>query len=212
MVRGLFPKSEVDPVLATLERSVVFLTPQNIESVLRNTRYLHTAWSLANLYLRSIGADLLSPKALNIVGLSQETTCYVSMDYFDEDDPCADFVVHEAAHIFHNSKRSTSGLAETRIREFLLDIDFGKRETFAYACEAYSQILERCKTKVQRQSMLTAHRAGQFPGHDQEVDRLEYLAILNKAIHARNGWKVILAGCARVKTRRPPIQGVVARA
>src|ERR1700733_10499682 len=34
MVRGLFPRVEQDQVLATLERSVVFLTDANIESIL----------------------------------------------------------------------------------------------------------------------------------------------------------------------------------
>jgi hypothetical protein len=35
MVRGLFPKVEQEPVLALLERSLVFLMPENIETVLR---------------------------------------------------------------------------------------------------------------------------------------------------------------------------------
>jgi hypothetical protein len=53
----------------------------------------------------------------------------------------ADFVVHEAAHVFHNCKRFTVGLPETRTKEFLLPIDSHQRETFAYACEVYSRIL-----------------------------------------------------------------------
>ncbi len=202
MVRGLFPRGEVEPVLATLERSVVFLTPQNIESVLRSTSYLHATWSLANLYLRSLGAEPLSPQALDIVGLSQETTCFVSMAYFEEDDACADYIVHEAAHIFHNSKRFTTGLRETRTREFLLDIDFRKRETFAYACEAYSRIVAQSSAQVQRLAALVEHAAGEFPGDEQDVDRQEYLALLDQAVRASNGWKIILAGCAPVRSRR----------
>jgi hypothetical protein len=53
---------------------------------------------------------------------------YVSPDYFAEEDPFADFVVHEAAHIFHNCKRSTIGLRETRTKEWLLDIEYRHRE------------------------------------------------------------------------------------
>jgi hypothetical protein len=64
------------------------------------------------------------------------------MDYFRSNDRFADFVVHEAAHVFHNCKRRTVDLKETRRREWLLEMDFSKRETFAYACEAYSRILE----------------------------------------------------------------------
>jgi hypothetical protein len=51
MVRGLFPRREVAPVLAVLERSVVFLTPQGIEQALRQADFLNTAWTLANTYL-----------------------------------------------------------------------------------------------------------------------------------------------------------------
>lgn len=44
MVRGLFPRSEQESVLDVLARSVVFLTPENIEPVLRGTRWPGTAW------------------------------------------------------------------------------------------------------------------------------------------------------------------------
>ena len=202
MVGGLFPPHEQAAVLAMLERSVIFLTPDNIESVLQSTPWLHTAWSLANLYLASVGADMLSQDARAIVGLSEETTCYVSVEYFRDHDPCADYVVHEAAHIFHNCKRATVGLPETRRREWLLDIDFGQRETFAYACEAYSRILTLGRTRAERQAALAAHRDGPVPGHDS-VDTEEYLDILGEAVEARNGWKRILQRCAPRRAPRP---------
>ena len=202
MVGGLFPPHEQAAVLAMLERSVVFLTPDNIESVLQSTPWLHTAWSLANLYLASVGADMLSQDARAIVGLSEETTCYVSVEYFRDHDPCADYVVHEAAHIFHNCKRTTVGLPETRRREWLLDIDFGQRETFAYACEAYSRILTLGRTRAERQAALAAHGDGPVPGHDS-VDTEEYLDILGEAVEARNGWKRILQRCAPRRAPRP---------
>lgn len=202
MVGGLFPPQEQAAVLAMLERSVIFLTPDNIESVLQSTPWLHTAWSLANQYLASIGADMLSQDARSIVGLSEETTCYVSVEYFRDHDPCADYVVHEAAHIFHNCKRATVGLPETRRREWLLDIDFGQRETFAYACEAYSRILTLGRTRAERQAALAAHGDGPVPGHDG-VDTEEYLDILGEAVEARNGWKRILQRCAPRRAPRP---------
>ena len=68
MVAGLFPKGEREHVLAVAERSVVFLTPENIVRVLRSERWLHTAWSLANLYLVSIGVEPLSDDAPVIGG------------------------------------------------------------------------------------------------------------------------------------------------
>ena len=202
MVGGLFPPHEQAAVLAMLERSVIFLTPDNIESVLQSTPWLRTAWSLANLYLASVGADMLSQDARAIVGLSEETTCYVSVEYFRDHDPCADYVVHEAAHIFHNCKRATVGLPETRRREWLLDIYFGQRETFAYACEAYSRILTLGRTRAERQAALAAHGDGPVPGHDS-VDTEEYLDILGEAVEARNGWKRILQRCAPRRAPRP---------
>ena len=49
MVRGLFPAREREPVLWTLEQSVVFLTRANIERVLRDETWLFSVWRLANL-------------------------------------------------------------------------------------------------------------------------------------------------------------------
>ena len=132
LVCGLFPRAQRQAVLALLERAVVFLTPANVEPVLRHQPWLGTAWDLANIYLGSIGAEPLGEGAPAIVGLSEETTCFVALEYFSESDPFADFVVHEMAHMFHNCKRDTVGLPVTRRREWLLDIDYVKRETFAY--------------------------------------------------------------------------------
>ena len=64
---------------------MVFLTPANIEQVLLGCTWPHSAWDLANLYLGSMGAPLLGPDAPKIVGLSEETTCYVSLAYFHEE-------------------------------------------------------------------------------------------------------------------------------
>lgn len=73
--------------------------------VLRTTPYRSTAWTLANLYLLSAEAEPLSHQAPPIVGYSEGTTCFVSMDYFRSDEALSDFIVHEAAHVFHNCKR-----------------------------------------------------------------------------------------------------------
>src|SRR6202041_1771406 len=67
-----------------------------------------------------------------------------------EDDPFAEFIVHEVAHVFHNCKRATIGLRETRTKQWLLDIEYRKRETFAYACEAYARVFKRSKRSAER--------------------------------------------------------------
>jgi hypothetical protein len=196
MVRGLFPRAEQETVLAMLEKSVVFLTAENVESVLLGQMFDHSAWILANLYLASVGAELLGDRAPGVVGLSQATTCYVSVEYFgDEEDPFADFVTHEAAHTFHNCKRSRLGLVETRTREWLLDIAFAKREEFAYACEAYARILERAGSTADRRRLADQY-AATIRIQDRDVDGSEVASIVQAAAAARNGWKVILARCS----------------
>jgi hypothetical protein len=195
MVCGLFPTDERAIILDMLARSIVFLTAVNIASVLTVQTWLSTAWDLANIYLASMSAPALWQQALPIVGLSEETTCYVSMTYFEETDPFADFVVHEAAHVFHNCKRATVGLNESRRRESMLDIDYAKRETFAYACEAYSRIVSLAVGVRQRQAALERHAKASLPPDDR-VDHDEYLDILGEAVRARNGWQKILKRCA----------------
>lgn len=195
MVRGLFPQREQETVLDVLAGSIVFLTPANIDSVLTETQWLGTAWDLANLYLGSFDGERLSDDAQQIVGLSEATTCYVSVAYFHEESRFDDFVVHEAAHIFHNCKRETIGLREIRGREWLLDIDFAKRETFAYACEVYSRIIEFGNGPGGRQTLLSQFVQGMMPAPG-EVDTGEYVDILGEAVAARNGWKRILERCS----------------
>lgn len=203
MVRGLFPAREWATVLSTLERSAVFLLPENIAAVLRAEGFLHEAWNIANLYLGSIGAGLLGDDAPDIVGMNLGTRCLVSAGYFEVEDRFADFVVHEAAHVFHNCKRERLGMKSTRHREWLLPIAFSKRETFAYACEAYSRVLALAKGAGDRTALVEEHLARGGPP-DERVDASEYGDLLREAIRARNGWKRILARCEEPSHRRRP--------
>jgi hypothetical protein len=205
MVRGLFPRAEQGAVLAVLEKSVVFLTSENVDALLLGHGFDSSAWTLTNMYLASLGADLLGEDAPRLVGLSEETTCYVSPDYFAEDDPFADFIVHEAAHIFHNCKRATVGLRETRTKEWLLDIEFRKRETFAYSCEAYSCILASAKKPAER-LILAAEYGSSVRISEERVDHSEVASIVAEACAVRNGWKVILARCAPTARPRSALQ------
>lgn len=195
MVRGLFPRTEQDLILAKLEKSVVFLTRANVDSILLKEGFHRAAWDLANLYLSSVGADLLGEAAPSLFGLSQETTCYVSPEYFAEQDPFADFVVHEAAHVFHNCKRRTLGLRETRSKEWLLQIDFHERETFAYSCEGYACVVRRAESPTARRALAEEYaRTVRVP--DERVDSEEVADIVRAASDSRNGWKVVLSRCA----------------
>lgn len=199
MVSGFFPQVEREAVLSLLERSVVFLTADNIEKVLLEQHWLRSAWEIANLYLGSVDAELLGPEAPRLLGLSQETTCYVSTEYFGKREGIEDFVIHEAAHVFHNCKRKTAGLSETRTKEWLLLLEFRKRETFAYACEGYGWIIEHSSSRAERLALAEkfAKQVERY-GHD-EFDPAELTSIVGEACEARNGWKVILARCAPEK-------------
>ncbi len=197
MVRGLFPARERDPVLAMLERSVVFLTQNNVERVLRQQSWLSTAWTLANLYLTSLGAEPLGEGFSPIVGLSEETNCYVSTEYFTTEDTFADFVVHEAAHVFHNCKRATIGLPQNRRREWLLDIDFGMRETFAYGCETFGRVCELGPRPADR-------RTSRAPGRSEAGDRSGRWGGLSRhALRGRRGSERVEAHSRKVCSFRP---------
>jgi hypothetical protein len=198
MITGLFPAAERPVMLGVAERSIVFLTGETVRQAIAETPYLGSAWTIANIYLRSLGALTLGDQASQVVGLSLETKCYVSVEYFADGEPFADYVTHEVAHIFHNCKRATIGLPYTRSREWLLEIAYGKRETFAYACEVYNRILDHAHEKAHRQALLKQYaRDPKIP--DDTVDPTELLDILDQAVEARNGWKHILARCRGLK-------------
>jgi len=194
MVRGRFKKVEQEAVLLLMDGCLVVLLPSTIQAIIVSAD-LGTAWKLANLYLLSIDAEPISSEAPSIVGMSVGTKCYVSMSYFDQSQPFDDYVVHEAAHLFHNSKREPIGLPTSRKSEWLLPIAFIKRELFAYSCEVYSRILLLSKDK--RERLLEFEKAkDSFRPDDERVDPDQLFFILGEAVKARAGWKTILSHCA----------------
>jgi hypothetical protein len=169
--------------------------------LLQSLTWDRTAWVIANMYLRSLGLKTLGDDDSTPVGMSEETSCYVTSECLVETDPFADFVVHEAAHIFHNCKRRTLGLPQTRTREWLLDIDFRKRETFAYSCEAYSRVVDGAVDRRERLRRAEAFAQGHhFPVH--AADMPEVIDIVRGAAASRSGWKLILARCTFRRTGR----------
>lgn len=116
MVRDSFPGAKQKTVLEVIEHYVVLLTSSNIQPLLFEQSFEGSASPLANSHIPSLGALLLGQEAHHRVGMSEETTCYVSKEYLAVDDPFADFIVHEVAHIFHNCKRASIALRETRYK------------------------------------------------------------------------------------------------
>ena len=195
VIRGLFPATEWPIVLEVAERSIVFLTRAVVHQLIREIDYRHSAWTIATIYLDSLGVASLDGSRNAPLGCNEHMTCYVSLEYFRQRDPFADYVVHEVAHLFHNCKRRTIGFPSTQRREWLLDIAFSMRETFAFACEVYSRILEQAVTPAERR-LLLAQYARRTEPEDQRVNQAELLDILSEAVNARNGWKRILARCS----------------
>ncbi|MCA8962586.1 MAG: hypothetical protein KDC38_18805, partial [Planctomycetes bacterium] len=190
MVRGLFPPKERETVLDCAAGSVRFLAPDSVEEWIRSANYLSTAWKIAWMYLGHIGAPLIESD-VPPTGYSEDSTCYVSLDYFDKTRPLDDLVVHEVAHLFHNTRRESLGLPTSRGRKYLLSIEYFMRETFAYACEFYSQILLMTRRAADRRVLVESIES--VP--DDRVDAEELRNLLLEAIDARNGWKVIRDSC-----------------
>ena len=84
----------------------------------------------------------------------------------------------------------------------MVPIDFVKRETFAYAMEAYSRILEHAKTPAKRRLLADELASHPLPS-EEVVDSEEYLDIMSEAVRQRNGWKVILKRCGNKASAGP---------
>jgi hypothetical protein len=197
MVEGFFVPDDQPRVLEFVEGSIVFLTRDTVHQLLPELRWDHSAWNIARIWLDSINAPPLSEGAGGLLGLSEEKTCYVSLRYFKdfEDDPFADYVVHEVAHLFHNNKRHYVGLPPRGRREWMLELEFRKRELFAHACEFYSRIAVRASSPRERKELVEEF-APHAEGFAEQLDPNELIEILRQAVRARDGWRTILRRCA----------------
>ena len=77
----------------------------------------------------------------------------------------------------------------------MLDIEYQKRETFAYSCEAYARVLDRGKNPAER-CALAEEYGRTVRVSDERVDAAEVAGIVRAAAEVRNGWKLILTRCA----------------
>jgi hypothetical protein len=126
--------------------------------------------------------------------MSVGTTCFVSMDYFRANHRFADFVVHDAAHIFHNCKRRTLGLPETR------GPNGCSRSTSRSARPSPTRVRP---TAVFSSSPMAPTRGASYisnsrvdPSWEMRWRARDYLEAVRAAIAARNGSKRILHACA----------------
>ncbi len=69
-----------------------------------------------------------------------------------------------------------------------MEVEFRQREFFAYACEAYSEVIKRDKKHRVAFAQAMEKEASSFP----EDSLREIQSLVLSAATARNGWKVIL--------------------
>jgi hypothetical protein len=200
MVRALFVEQEQDVVLDAISTGFVLISADTIIPLLQDETDMKTAWRLAMMFIKGACALEIKGEDVDAVGMNDGLASYIIADEVFPSAPFMDVIVHEAAHAFHNCKRARLGLAATRYREWLLNIAYGKRETFAYACEAYSRIVADAHSVRDRRAYLEELKRSP-PPPDDRVDYTEYLHIMAHAIEGRNGWRRILTACAPAPRR-----------
>lgn len=196
MVNGIFGPEDRAVVLETLVESITFLTRDEVYRVLTESGWPRTNWDVARIWLDSIGAEPLSSSADGLLGLSENQRCYVSLRYFEdlEADTFTDYVVHEAAHLLHNNKRRYLALPERGRSEWLLDLDFRKRELFAYACEFWSRISASAQARKDRMALID-ELSPRLENFESEFDADEMEDMLRAVARARYPWRVLARAC-----------------
>jgi hypothetical protein len=124
---------------------------------------------------------------------------HVRWSAYQTNDPYSDVVVHETAHMLHYLKPYHYGLHVRRGQERFVDVEFCHRELFAYACEAYSQVVLQGGRKLRiafAEKMMDS--AFSFPL--AEIEDIATLVL--RATRARNGWRVIREATVIPRTRK----------
>ena len=197
LVKGLFPTTERERVLGMLVETVLLMTPQNANRLIEEAD-LETAWKAADFYLASLGSTGLSGNAEYPVVLDAGELRLVSLEYFRENEPFVDHLVHEAARMVCSARRGNMGLRQTKSRIWLVVMAPARHGMFAHACEVYSRIRERSRGPVQRRKILREYAGSPAPA-GRQVQRTELLRILKSAVDVRDGWKRILLECSEYR-------------
>lgn len=180
LVRGVLG-AEGAPLVEPLVARVVVVTPAAFGALVEDVP-LRTAWDLANLLLDDLGAPPLADDAPSLDGLCAAGRAWVAPSALARAFP--DVVAHEAAHLLHHVRRADLGLPGAGV---LLAIPPRRRETFAYACEAWAAIARGDATLARARAVLAdTHHS------DGRVDRHALHALLTRASEG-GGWAVIRA-------------------
>jgi hypothetical protein len=201
IVRGLVQADWQEIALRELTRRTFVLNFAGTQVALEaelSTGFLSTAWQVLWAFHGDCG---LKPDeiVIEIDGVSGGEFAHVRWSAYQTDDLYSDVIVHEAAHLLHYLKPEHYGLRVRRGQERFVDVEFRHRELFAFACEAYSQVVKRGdrRTRMSFAANMTPE-AHSFP-----PDQLDAVAALvQEAARARNGWSVIREATVIPRTRR----------
>ena len=162
-----------------------------------STCFTGSAWRILWALCEDHG---LKPKSV-IVGCDglAGDFAHVRWSAYETKDPYSDVVVHEGAHMLHYLKPGHYGLRERRSQERFVDVEFVHRELFAFACEAYSRVVQY-DGRSSRVTFAEKMREGAFSFPRAHLDEVADLVL--SAARARNGWRVICEATEIRRTRR----------
>jgi hypothetical protein len=201
MVKGLLEGDWQEVALRELTARTFVLNFQGAKAAMEaelSTCFMGTArrilWAL-------FGDYGLKPEDISVEwdGVSAGNFAHVRLSAYETKDPYSDVIVHEAAHLLHYLKPAHYGLHVRRGQERFVDIEFCRRELFAFACEAYSRVVRHNERKSRISfAEEMKERALSFPRDQIE----EVAALVLSASRARNGWRVIREATVIRRVRR----------
>ena len=190
MVDGLIQPDWREVALRELGRRVFVLDHDTTMAAMKaeiSTGWIGEAWRVFWLYFEDYG---LAPRGLKLAmdGVSAGTFAHVRPSARKKADPYCDVVGHEAAHLLHYLKPENFELSVRRGQERFLDVRFDSRELFAFACEAFSQVLKAGDRKAR---LAFAERMREDATSFPKNGRKRFSELVLAATRSRNGWKVI---------------------
>ncbi len=202
MVTGLVQRDWREVALREIVPRTFVLNFQGAEAAIDaelSTCFMGSAWRILWALFGDYG---LKPDDIEMGcdGLAGDFA-HVRWSAYETKDPYSDVVVHETAHLLHYLKPAHHGLHLRRGQERFVDVEFRHRELFAYACEAYSQVV-RCGARKSRVSFAEKMQEDAFSFPRGEIEEVAGLVLL--AARARNGWRVIREATEIRRTRRRP--------
>ena len=208
MVEGLIQPDWREVALRELGRRVFVLDHDTTMAAMKaeiSTAWIGEAWRVLWLYFEDYG---LAPRGIKLTmdGMSAGAFAHVRPSAQKKSDPYCDVVIHEAAHLLHYLKPENFEFSVKRGQERFVDVQFDSRELFAFACEAYSQVLKAGDRKAR---LAFAERMREDATSFPKSERKQIAELVLAAARARNRWKVIREAVVEKRGLRNHLAGLV---